>query len=103
MGSVGGSVDSGVEATESRPVPAAGTAPTLASLAGALTDTLPTGSSVVVRWRDPDTGEGPSEAAGAPPWLHVHGDGSLDGETPQADGHATLEHSSQGHARSAQA
>ena len=79
-----GSAGTSVETAEARPPPAAApaSAPTLASLAGALTDTLPTGSSVVVRWRDPDSGEGLSEAAGAPPWLHVHAEASLDGRIP---------------------
>ena len=54
-------------------------APTLAGLASALTDTLPTGSSVVVRWRDPAGGDGVSEAPGAPSWLHAHAESSLDG------------------------
>ena len=46
-------------------------APTLAGLAGALADTLPTGSSVVVRWRDQQAGDGVSEAPHAPARLHA--------------------------------
>jgi diguanylate cyclase (GGDEF)-like protein len=60
------------------------TVPTLDSLAGALTDTLPTGSCVVVRWRDPDAGDGVSEAPGASARLHAHAESSLDGRRPPA-------------------
>ena len=55
------------------------TAPTLAGLAGALADTLPTGSSVVVRWRDREAGEGVSEAPHAPARLHARAEAGLDG------------------------
>jgi diguanylate cyclase (GGDEF)-like protein len=57
-------------------------APTLDSLAGALTDTLPTGSCVVVHWRDPDAGDGVSEAPGASARLHAHAESGLDGRRP---------------------
>jgi diguanylate cyclase (GGDEF)-like protein len=64
--------------------PLAAAAPTLAGLASVLTDTLPTGSSVVVRWRDPEGGDGVSEAPDAPAWLHAHAESSLDGRLQAA-------------------
>jgi diguanylate cyclase (GGDEF)-like protein len=71
-----------VEAGAGRGVPMPASAPTLAGLASALTDTLPTGSSVVVRWRDPQAGDGISEAPGAPTQLRAHAESSLDGRPP---------------------
>ncbi len=59
----------------------AAVAPSLDSLAGALTDTLPTGSSVVVRWQGAD-GDGVPAAAGASTRLRAHADASLDGRRP---------------------
>ncbi len=89
-----GSVGTSKEPLEAMPVatpPQAG-APSLASLATALTETLPTGSSVVVRWRDADTGEGLSEAVGAPSWLHAQAEASLDGRAPPAGAGGIVEH-----------
>jgi diguanylate cyclase (GGDEF)-like protein len=44
----------------------------LAGLADVLGDTLPSGSLLVVCWRDPQYGDGMSAAAGAPPDLQAH-------------------------------
>src|SRR5690606_23260668 len=49
-------------------------------LAGALADTLPTASSVVVRWRDQHAGDGVSEAPNAPARLHARAEAGLDGK-----------------------
>ena len=40
-------------------------------LAAALADTLPAGSGVVVRWRDPRAGDGVSESPAASTALHA--------------------------------
>ncbi len=79
-----------VDVDVARPVAAA--APTLDGLASALTDTLPTGSSVVVRWRDPRGGDGISEAPGAPARLHAHAESSLDGRPPSPTATGIDEH-----------
>ena len=53
----------------------------LAGLAEALGDTLPSGSSLVVCWRDPQYGEGMSAVAEATPELQAHAEACLDGAT----------------------
>ena len=51
----------------------------LAGLAEALVDTLPTGSTLVVCWRDAHGVQGMSAAADAPPGLQAHAWASLEG------------------------
>ena len=58
-----------------------GCASGLAGLADALAGTLPSGSKVVVRWRNPHMGGGLSAVAGASSALHAHAEGWLDGRT----------------------
>jgi diguanylate cyclase (GGDEF)-like protein len=60
-------------------------APGPEGLAAGLAGTLPAGSAVVVRWRDPRTGDGLSESAGASTGLHAHAEALLDGRTPPDD------------------
>jgi diguanylate cyclase (GGDEF)-like protein len=57
---------------------------TIAGLAEALAGTLPPGSRVVVRWREPSSGEGLSAMSGASPALHAHALDRLDGRSPIA-------------------
>jgi diguanylate cyclase (GGDEF)-like protein len=57
----------------------------LDGLAAALTETLPAGASVVVRWRGPE-GEGVSASPGAPGALHAHTEASLAGDVPADEG-----------------
>ncbi len=52
----------------------------LAGLADALAGMLPAGSKVVVRWLDPEAGNGLSAATGAPAGLLVHADRRLAGD-----------------------
>ncbi|MEO5565687.1 MAG: EAL domain-containing protein [Luteimonas sp.] len=59
-------------------------APNVAGLADALVDTLPPDSGVVVRWREPQGGEGVCEAPGNPAWLHAHADDILHDRMPAA-------------------
>ncbi|HVR80525.1 MAG TPA: EAL domain-containing protein [Luteimonas sp.] len=56
----------------------------LAGLAEALAGTLPTGSTLAVRWRDPDAGDGMSAVAGASPALRAHAEACLEGHIPPA-------------------
>jgi hypothetical protein len=53
----------------------------LAGLAEDLGETLPSGSSLVVCWRDPQSGDGMSAGADATPALLAHAQACLDGET----------------------
>jgi diguanylate cyclase (GGDEF)-like protein len=57
-----------------------GEASPLTGLADALAGMLPPGSKVVVRWIDPETGDGLSAATGAPAGLLVHADRRLAGD-----------------------
>jgi len=56
----------------------------LAALAGILAATLPGGSKVVVRWRDPLAGEGDSSSPGSPAGLFAHCQDRLDDRAPIA-------------------
>ena len=51
-------------------------------LADVLAAILPTGSRVVVRWRDAESDDGLSVSAGAPNHLHDHAIRCLDGRMP---------------------
>jgi diguanylate cyclase (GGDEF)-like protein len=55
----------------------------LADLAEALGNTLPSGSSVAVCWRDPECGNGISATAGAPAALRAHARACLDAGADQ--------------------
>lgn len=83
-----GNVMAGAEA-ERPATPAHVPAP--ASLAAGLAETLPGGSAVVVRWRDPRSGDGLSESAGVPTALHAHAEALLDGRTSPGDVMAILD------------
>ena len=63
-----------------------GSGSALAGLADALADTLPSGSRVVVRWRDPEAGDGVSAGAGATSALHAHAQAGLDGRPASGNG-----------------
>ena len=57
----------------------------LAGLADDLGETLPSGSSLVVCWRDPQYGDGMSADAHASPALLAHAQACLDGATGVTD------------------
>lgn len=61
-------------------------APQLLTLAGMLEGTLPTGSRLVVAWRDPEIGRGRSSLRNLPPALLERGMHLLDGAVVAGDG-----------------
>src|SRR5690348_15420871 len=73
-----------MEGAEARWAAAPGPASGPEGLATALAETLPSGSGVVVRWRDPRAGDGVSESAGASTALHARAEALLG--SPAADG-----------------